>query len=234
MKLPLALLTALVVWGGCRSAKDDDGPAAAALTPEACAALAPVERMAVVSAELKTIGTAVKAYRGRHDGRWPTSLSVLIVERLLPAGALISAADPSGGREGGVPDRYDTWQQSAETDEANSSFLYELSGAAATWDWKSYLAGKPTLAALDTDKNGEVSWQEAKLWQFAHGDIAQTNAPAAYASNRFPVVRCYWHAYPGSKDDLTQRSVISLAADLDTVLLSQPWWEKDLLPVTLR
>ncbi len=234
MKLPLALLTALVVWGGCRSAKDDDGPAAAALTPEACAALAPVERMAVVSAELKTIGTAVKAYRGRHDGRWPTSLSVLIVERLLPAGALISAADPSGGREGGVPDRYDTWQQSAETDEANSSFLYELSGAAATWDWKSYLAGKPTLAALDTDKNGEVSWQEAKLWQFAHGDITQTNAPAAYASNRFPVVRCYWHAYPGSKDDLTQRSVISLAADLDTVLLSQPWWEKDLLPVTLR
>jgi hypothetical protein len=96
--------------------------------------------MAVVSAELKAIGTAIQAYRTRHDGRWPTSLSALIVERLLPAGALISAADPSGGREGGVPDRYDTWQQSAETDEANSSFLYELSGAAATWDWKSYLA----------------------------------------------------------------------------------------------
>jgi hypothetical protein len=232
MKRPFALLAALAVWAGCRSAQDaaeTDAP-----TPAACATLAPVERMALVSAELKAIGTAVKAYRARHDGRWPTSLSALIVERLLPAGALISAADPSGGREGGVPDRYDTWQQSAETDEANSSFLYELSGAAATWDWKSYLAGKPTLAALDTDKNGEVSWQEAKLWQFAHGDIAQTNAPAAYASNRFPVVRCYWHAYPGAKDDLTQRSVISLAADLDTVFLSQPWWEKDLMPVTLR
>jgi len=234
MKLPLALLAALAVWAGCRSAQDVDEADAPALTPDACAALAPVERMAVVSAELKAIGTAIQAYRTRHDGRWPTSLSALIVERLLPAGALISAADPSGGREGGVPDRYDTWQQSAETDEANSSFLYELSGAAATWDWKSYLAGKPTPTALDTEKNGEVSWQEAKLWQLAHGDAAQTNAPAAYAAHRFPVVRCYWHAYPGSKDDLTQRSVISLAADLDTVFLSQPWWEKDLTPVTLR
>lgn len=238
MKTSLALLAALTALAGCRTAQQaalDVQPkdVAAAPAPVAYAALSPAARQAVVVSELKAIGAAIKGYQKKHGDKWPTSLSSLIAEGLLPAGALISRSDPTGGSQGGVPDSYETWQQSAETDETNSSFLYELSGATATWDWKSYLAGKPVSSSLDTDKNGEVSWQEAKLWQLAHGDTAQAK-PAAYAKSRFPIVRCYWYGYPGSKEDLTLRSVISLAADCETVFLSQPWWEKDPAPESLN
>jgi hypothetical protein len=241
MRKSLALFATLAALTGCQnpSATTTDSPPApptpaapAAPPPVVYAALAPAARQALVAAELKAIGGAIKAYQKMHGGKWPTSLSSLIAEGLLPAGALISAADPTAAKEGGVPDSYDSWQQSAETDESNCSFLYELSGTAATWDWKSYLAGKPSAASLDSDKNGEVSWQEAKLWQLAHGDTAQA-VPAAYPKARFPVVRCYWYGYPGAKEDLAARSVISLAADLETVFLSQPWWEKDPAPQTL-
>jgi hypothetical protein len=240
MKKSLTLFAALAALTGCRTAREPEAvhslpqtpPVQTAPQPPVYASLDPAARQAVIAAELRSIGAAIKAYQAKHGGQWPTSLSALIAEGLLPAGALLSSSDPTAGREGGVPDGYDAWQQSSETDEANSSFLYELSGAAATWGWQTYLAGKPSAAALDTDKNGSVSWQEAKLWQLAHGDTAQT-VPAAYPKSRFPVVRCYWYGYPGAKDDTSLRSVISLAADLETVFLSQPWWEKDPAPVVL-
>jgi len=240
LKRSLVLFSALAALTGCqtRPGGGDDAPPQAIAAPPASpavvyATLTPASRQSAIATELKAIGAGIKAYQRKHKGQWPTSLSSLIAEGMLPTGALISASDPTQGGQGGVPDSYETWQQSAETDEINSSFLYELSGAAATWDWKSYLAGKPSSSSLDTDKNGVVSWQEAKLWQLAHGDTAQAS-PAAYAKNRFPIIRCYWYGYPGSKDDLTQRSVISLAADLQTVFLSQPWWEKDPSPVLLN
>ena len=244
MKKSLALFAAVAAITGCQQEKvtviPEGGPA-----PRPAAAAAPVTmthavyatltesaRQAVVADELRRIGAAIKAYQARRNGQWPGSLTVLVTEGLLPAKALVSASDPTGGKEGGVPDSYEQWQQSTEADEANCSFLYELCGATAKWDWKSYLAGNPSVAAADTNKDGEVSWQEAKLWQLARGDTAQAT-PGPYAKASFPVVRCYWYGYPGSKDDTNLRSVISLAADLETVFLSQPWWEKDNAPVVL-
>ena len=243
MKKSLALFAAVAAITGCQQEKvtvipegaaaaPPPAPAVVVMTPAVYATLTEAARQAVVADELRRIGLAIKAYQARRNGQWPATLTVLVTEGLLPANALVSASDPAGGKEGGVPDSYDLWQQSTETDEANCSFLYELCGATATWDWKSYLAASPTVEKLDTDKNGEVSWQEAKLWQLAHGDTAQAS-PAAYAKNRFPVVRCYWYGYPGSKNDTRLRSVISLAADLETVFLSQPWWEKDNAPTVL-
>jgi hypothetical protein len=202
------------------------------MTPAVYATLTSSAKQGVIADELRVIGKGIKAYQAKHSGQWPASLTALVTENLLPAKALVSASDPTGGKEGGVPDSYDQWQQSTETDEANCSFLYEFSGVTAKWDWKSYLGGSPSVAAADTDKNGEVSWQEAKLWQLARGDTAQST-PGPYAKNRFPVVRCYWYGYPDSKGDTNLRSVISLAADLETVILSQPWWEKDSSPTIL-
>ncbi|MDR2850208.1 MAG: hypothetical protein LBW77_06685 [Verrucomicrobiota bacterium] len=232
MKNALALLaTATLALTGCQTTPETGCRQTAptppkAPAPVAYAALPSAAQQAAIAAELRTIGTAIQAYSSKHGGQWPARLSALVSEGLLPAAALVSVSDPTGGREGGVPDSYDTWQQSTEADEPACSFLYEFSGATAAWGWKTYLAGAPSAAALDTDKNGEVSWQEAKLWQLAYGDTAQTS-PAAYAKARFPVVRCYWYGYPASKDDTALRSVVSLAADLKTVFLSQPWWEKD-------
>jgi len=242
MKKSLALFATLAAITGCQQEKVTvipQGGAPAATTEAAApsaaidyATLTPSARQAVIAGELRRIGKAILTYRTRHNKQWPPSLTVLVTEGLLPASALISVSDPSKGKEGGVPDSYTQWQQSTETDELGCSFLYELSGAVATWDWKPYLAGGASVStsALDTNKDGEVSWQEAKLWQLARGDTSQAT-PGPYPKNRFPVVRCYWYGYPDSKNNPNMRSVISLSADLETVLLSQPWWEKDTAPV---
>lgn len=235
MKKPLALFAALAAITGCRTdeAVAPVTPAAPpAMTPAVYATLTPSARQGVIADELRAIGKSIRAYQAKRGGQWPARLTALVEEGLLPAKALVSAADPTGGKEGGVPDSYDQWQQSKETDEAGCSFLYELCGAPAAWDWKSYLAGNASVAAADLDKDGAVSWQEAKLWHLARGDTTQAT-PGPYPKNRFPVVRCYWYGYPSSKDEPGQRSVISLAADLETVILSQPWWEKDDAPMVL-
>ena len=243
MKKSLALFAAIAAITGCQQEKvtvipeggaptPPPAPAPAAMTPVVYATLTSSAKQGVIADELRRIGAAIKAYQAKHNGKWPPSLTTLVTEGLLPAKALVSASDPTGGQEGGVPDSYGQFQQSTETDEANCSFLYEFCGVTAKWDWKSYLGGSPTVEKLDLDKNGEVSWLEAKLWHLANGDTAQAT-PAAYAKDRFPVVRCYWYGYPDSKNDTRQRSVISLAADLETVFLSQPWWEKDNAPVVL-
>ena len=237
MKKALALFAAVAAITGCQQEKitiipETPPPPPPAMTYTVYTTLTPSARQAVVADELRVIGKAIKLYQAKHNGKLPGGLTVLVTEGLLPAKALVSAADPTGGKEGGVPDSYDQWQQSTETDEANCSFLYELSAATAKWDWKSYLGGDPTVEKLDTDKNGEISWLETKLWQLAHGDTAQAT-PAAYPKRRFPILRCYWYGYPDSKDDTQLRSVISLTADLETIFISQPWWEKDDAPAIL-
>jgi len=245
MKKSLALIAAVAAITGCQQENvtvipEGGGTSPPAATPEVAAtttdmdyaALNDSARQAVIAGELRRIGKAIKEYQAKHNGKWPDRLTVLVEGGLLPARALVSASDPTGGKEGGVPDSYGQWQQSGETDEAGCSFLYEFSGATAKWSWQSYLAGGASVstATLDTNKDGEVSWQEAKLWQLARGDTQQAT-PGPYPKNRFPVVRCYWYGYPDSKDDTDLRSVISLAADLETVFLSKPWWEKDTEPV---
>ena len=245
MKNVPALFATLLLLAGCQTAPEvskvtppptpptpKKEAAAQPISYAAYTALTPAEQQKLIAKELSVIGKALKAYSTANGGRLPNSLSALVAQGLLAPEALISSADPSRGKEGGVPDSYDTWQQSPETDESGSSYLYEFSGAGATWDWKSYLAGKPEVAAADIDRNGEVSWAEAKAWQLARGDTTQAT-PGPYAKNRFPVVRCYWFTFPAAREDISLRSVISLAADLETVLLAQPWWEKDPAPVQL-
>jgi len=181
-----------------------------------------------IAAELKTIGTALQAYAHKHNGQLPPRLTTLVREAYLPAGALISSADPSGGKEGGVPNSYEQWGQAAETDEPGSSYLYEFSEAPCQWDWKSYVGDHPSLADVDLNRDGVSSWSEVKTWQMHHGDSVQKPTNKPYAANQFPVVRCYWYKYPAAYANISERTVVNLAADLHTVFLSQPQWEKDL------
>jgi hypothetical protein len=245
MKKSLALFATVAAITGCQQEKtvvipQGGNPPSATSEVTAKPTAAAVDyatldasaRQAVIAKELRVIGKAIKEYQAKNNGKWPDRLTMLVTAKLLPASALVSVSDPTGGKEGGVPDSYTQWQQSEETDEANCSFLYEFSGATAKWGWQTYLAGgaSVTTAAVDTNKDGEVSWQEAKLWQLARGDTSQAT-PAPYPKNRFPVVRCYWYGHPDS--NTRNRTVISLAADLETVFLSQPWWEKDTEPVII-
>ncbi len=191
-------------------------------------AMTPTAQYECLAAELRTVGRALQAYAQSHNGQLPPKLTDLVSEKYLPACGLVSSADPTFGKDGGVPNCYTNWGQAVETDELGSSYLYEFSAAPCKWDWQSYLGGKPGAAAVDTNKDGAVSWAEIKSWQLSHGDTVQTPTSKPYDKSRFPVVRCYWYQYPTAyTPDATGKTVLNLAADLQTVFVSQPWWEKD-------
>ena len=180
-----------------------------------------------ICGELRVIGVALQKYSWDHNGQLPPRLSHLVAQGYLPAGALISSADPSKGREGGVPDSYTEWGQAKEADEAGSSYLYEFSEATCQWDWKGYLGGNPAAADIDINKDGVTTWAEVKTWHLHHGDSIQSPPGRPYPKDRFPMVRCYWYRYPDAYADIATQSTVNLAADLRTVFLAQPWWEKD-------
>lgn len=178
-------------------------------------------------AELRTVGAALQAYTRDHNGQLPPRLTNLVSQAYLMKDGLVSSADPSCGKEGGVPNSYSAWGQASETDEKGSSYLYEFSEAPCKWDWKSYLGDKPSAADVDTNRDGTVSWSEIKNWQLLHGDVVQQPKNRPYAISRFPVVRCYWHQYPNAYTNAAGRTVLNLSADLQSVFISQPQWEKD-------
>jgi len=191
------------------------------------AAMDPAAQYERLVAELRTVGSALQAYTRDHNGQLPSRLTNLISEAYLPAGGLVSSADPSGGKEGGVPNSYSEWGQAAEADEKGSSYLYEFNESPCKWDWKSYLGDHPSLADVDTNRDGTASWAEIKNWQMLHGDVVQQPKNWPYTISRFPVVRCYWYQYPTAYTNASGRTVLNLAADLRTIFVSQPWWEKD-------
>lgn len=229
MRKSLALMVVVTGLSGCstvrQTSKETPGAKFAQQTPYA--SLTQDEQYKVLAAELKTVGVALQKYAWDHDGQLPPRLALLVSQGYLPASGLLSSADPSAGKEGGVPDSYSTWGQAAEADEQGSSYLYEFSAAACKWDWKSYIGGKPSEADVDKNRDGVVSWEEVKTWQLHHGDVTQQPASRPYARNRFPIVRCYWYQYPTAYANVSGRTVLNLAADLQTVFISQPWWEKD-------
>jgi hypothetical protein len=181
-----------------------------------------------LTSEMGVISAALQAYSRNHNGALPPRLTALVSGGYLPAAALVSSADPSCGKEGGVPDSYREWGQASETDEKGSSYLYEFSEAPCQWDWKSYMGGKPDVKDVDTNKDGKASWAEVKSWQLLHGDTVQKPESRPYSVSQFPVVRCYWLQYPNAYTNISAKSVVNLAADLRTIFVSQPWWEKDL------
>ena len=191
------------------------------------ASLNPSEQYDRLAEELQAISAALQAYSRDHNGQLPARLTELVTQSYLPACALISSADPTGGKEGGVPDSYREWGQAAETDEPGSSYLYEFSAAPCKWDWKSYLGDKPGVAEVDANKDGAVSWSEIKNWQLLHGDVVQKPKNGPYAISQFPAVRCYWYQYPNAGTNASSRTILNLAVDLKTIFVSQPWWEKD-------
>lgn len=220
--LHMAAVAALVL-AGCRSAPETSQTP----PPAPYGSLSPTAQADRLIGEMKVIGKALQAYARDHNGQFPPRLGALVEGGYLAAAALASSADPSAGKEGGVPDRYADWTQAAETDEPGSSYLYEFCQVPCKWDWKSYLGGKPDLSDVDANRDGTVSWAEAKNWQLLHGDTTQRPSSGPYSPSRFPVLRCFWYQYPTAHDTPDAKVVLNLGADLETVFFSKPWWEKD-------
>jgi hypothetical protein len=203
-----------------------DACRASCVSQPAYGTLAAEQKLQRITQELHAIGVAMQKYAWDHEGRFPPRLSHLVAQGYLPAKGLVSSADPSGGKEGGVPDAYSEWGQAKETDEPGSSYLYEFSEAVCQWDWKSYLGGKPSQSDVDSNRDGTVTWAEAKSWQLTHGDTTQQPTSRAYAKHRFPIVRCYWYDYPNAGATPESRCTVNLSVELQTVFVAQPWWEK--------
>lgn len=231
MKTYLVLYILIVGLSGCTSLQQTPTAKSAELQLEplllSYAAMGTAAQYECLVSELQAVGAALQAYARAHNGQLPPRLTDLVQQAYLPASGLISSADPTCGSEGGVPNRYSEWGQAAETDETGSSYLYEFSGAPCKWEWKSYLGGNPKMTDIDTNQDGIISWNEAKNWQLLHGDGVQKPHSQPYPPSRFPIVRCYWYQYPDAYTNATGRTVLNLAADLRTVFVSQPWWEKD-------
>ncbi len=221
----LGLMAVGLAGCGLKECKVTEPPPPPPPTPYA--ALSGELQLERIKDELRVIGLALQKYAREHNGQLPPRLAHLVAQGYLPSGALISSADPSGGREGGVPDSYAEWGQAKEADEPGSSYLYEFNDAECQWDWKGYLGGNPSAADIDTNKDGKTTWAEVKAWHLQHGDTVQSPPGRTYPKNRFPLVRCYWFRYPDAYSDISIQSTVNLAVDLETTFLAQPWWEKD-------
>jgi len=227
----LVLMAVIAGLSGCSSVQQTTSTGIPLETTEplllSYSAMDPTAQYTHLVGELRTVGSALQAYALAHDGKFPPRLTDLVSQAYLRPNGLVSSADPTGGKEGGVPNSYSEWGQATETDESGSSYLYEFSAAPCKWDWKPYLGDKPSPADVDTNRDGTVSWAEVKSWQLLHGDTVQKPKNRPYGKEHFPVVRCYWYRYPDAYTNATGRTVLNLSADLKTVFVSQPWWEKD-------
>ena len=119
----LILLTAFVaVISGCSSI--DSGKISGSMPPvvplleqKPYNELTATEQRIVLEGELQIIGNALQKYAADNNGALPPSLTALVKGNYLEASALVSSADPTKGKEGGVPDKYETWGQAKDTDE---------------------------------------------------------------------------------------------------------------------
>jgi type II secretory pathway pseudopilin PulG len=195
----------------------------------------------------------------------PYRLSHLIRSDMPYAGTnpkiLLCPFDFSAGQQGGKPPK--SASQFCETDEpcCNNasctkghshvprpgekpcSYMYEFSGAACTWDWKSIgmppyfnQAGYDGAAQenyFDTDHDGIVSWGEVKWKQMDHGDsflhpdLATYNAMSAkgYPPSCFPIIRCFWHQ--ANPDSDTEKDICNQSFE-GRWFLSGALWETTL------
>lgn len=104
---------------------------------------------------------------------------------------------------------------------------------------------------VDRNRDGIVTWQEAKFSQLEEGDVYTTGiagpgdmyVPASWSDEPYwniglddvaqhgynrswmPIVRCFWHMDPSRVDDETLEQVLNLAVDGNTYY-SVPGWEQ--------
>ncbi len=173
---------------------------------------------------LRQFGIGFEMFKTNNKEMLPGGLTQLYPEYCDDMKVFLCPADVSRGAEGGKPDVVDDEDWEHETDEPGSSYFYEFSSVACGWGYGSYLGdGSVTDAELDSNGDGTVSWSEAKYYQLYNGDTSQDGGPSPYPPDRFPVVRCFWHAV--NPDEDRPKIILNLSFS-GRIFESGPEWEK--------
>jgi prepilin-type N-terminal cleavage/methylation domain-containing protein len=105
------------------------------------------------------------------------------------AGAAASAAGCGGDVDSEAEQSQDPWL-------AKNSYLYEFCAARCSW-WTGGQYADPNnsgqffnadAASVDTNRDGKISWREAREFEMNTVGLMQT-----------PIVSCYWHTHEGGK-----------------------------------
>lgn len=175
---------------------------------------------------LKQFSLALELYRQDYHFAWPPWLSNLYSRYVPSAEVYVCPTDPFRGSAGhGHEPDHVSWGEFPETADysgntmvddypeiawrnqeiENCSYFYEFSAVECSW-WPHGTLG-------DTNRDGKVSWQEAKNAQMRGlGGVPRFRG-------HVPVIRCFWHHFRHNGP------VLNLASEDHDVFTSGPEWE---------
>jgi type II secretory pathway pseudopilin PulG len=154
---------------------------------------------------LREFSIAINLYRHDNEDQTPPWLSCLYPRYIDNVRVYICPSDWTSGTNGSKPDW--TTIQYAETDDTaynpngptyrgrnpaitNCSYMYELTAADCSWDWKNYIGASEN--DVDINHDGIITWAEVKRYQLRYGDNTQV-VRGPYDETIFPIIRCFNH-----------------------------------------
>jgi prepilin-type N-terminal cleavage/methylation domain-containing protein len=158
---------------------------------------------------LHQFSVAVAIFRDDHGRDFPAYLSTLYPDYISQPDLYLCLSDDSDGEagskpnkegdDGGTLDHPTLGEQYDETDDTGNtpgiegcSYLFEFCAAdCAWWSGDDYILPASEIDQLDRDRNGTVSWVEAKNFQLLHGDRSNGHTP--YVTTSFPMIRDFFH-----------------------------------------
>ena len=156
---------------------------------------------------LHQFSVAVQIFKDDHNRAFPAYLSTLYPDYISQPDLYLCLSDESHGQEGSKPNKEEDTggtqdhpilgEQYNETDDTGNnpaikgcSYLFEFCAAPCTW-WEGYIRDSDPDSKIDSDRNGTVTWVEAKTFQLLYGDL--TNGGKPYQKTAFPIIRDFCH-----------------------------------------
>jgi len=198
-------------------------------------------RMAKCTNNLHQFATALASYDTAFHPYTPPWLSRLYPDYLDSFESYICPSDTTRGKEGSKPpfhadfgaDLYDETDDTPDcaarpaikslrnSDVPGCSYIFEFCWSECSWFDTSDKPAGATYHWADFDRDGFVSWKEAKQTE-VRGIVGFTSFDAATQTYEYkfdpeetygghvPIVRCFWHTRPGKP--LDKQPVLNLAS----------------------
>jgi prepilin-type N-terminal cleavage/methylation domain-containing protein len=185
-------------------------------------------RMVNCVSQFHQIGVSIEIYYQDYDD-YPTWLSTLVPSYLPNEKIFVCLTDKTKGVTGhgnpqypgcndippaqiaGYSAPYDAGFDLRNPGVTTCSYSYEFSPCTCEWFMEGLSGGTFTdtdRQNADIDRNGVVTWKEAKLWQ-----------AKSQGYNDVPIIRCFWHMYNQN------RKVINMSYKDYHVFQSRSRWE---------
>jgi len=173
-------------------------------------------RRSMCTNQLRTFAMAVKLYENEYDGSRPPWLSNLYPRYITKTSNYICPADPTRGRDGGMPSWMGPTRAHVETDDFDgsdaaagdpdaaafqnsrikgNSYLYRSCCAECSWwtpgySWKGLTCSFEEVYRPDPGihpgSRAVPTWGEVAAWERRH------------VGHHAPVIQCYWHTHETS------------------------------------